>query len=224
MTPAQAFQRFSTVWCAADGEGVGDPSCRVDQIAFDMYRRAVQGDARLIDTDGACRPLDDYRFSRMKIVEPCTSADLRSGLQFCMPFDLLLQVAADTYLVVGGYLVVAMITDRFYAVLGYLEDLVAAHIVECVLTDDDPFVITHGLSTVMPNADRLVVIDLFVAVMADLRGLIMLDHIVLVLLRMDEHFLLPQLILEAQFIEPLALVGLALDRHARLVLGQFVGR
>ncbi|MND84008.1 hypothetical protein D3C80_758870 [compost metagenome] len=52
----------------------------------------------------------------------------------------------------------------------------------------------------------------------------MLDDVVLVPLGMDEHFLLAQFILETQFVEAIALMGLALDGHPRLVLGQVIRR
>ncbi|MNV98612.1 hypothetical protein D3C71_1938890 [compost metagenome] len=41
---------------------------------------------------------------------------------------------------------------------------------------------------------------------------------------MDEHFFLAEFVLEAQLVETIALVGLALDGHARLVFGQVVRR
>ncbi|MNP71359.1 hypothetical protein D3C76_1677330 [compost metagenome] len=67
-------------------------------------------------------------------------------------------------------------------------------------------------------------LDPFAAVVADEGGLVVLDVVVLIPLRMNEHLLMPQLILETQFIETVALVGLAFDGHARLVLGQLVRR
>lgn len=97
--------------------------------------------------------------------------------------------------------------------------VVAVDVVAPVLANGHPLVVAYRFRAVMPDVDDFVGVDLFFAVVADKGGLVMVDDVVLVLLGVDEDFLLPGLVLEAQLVEALALVGLALEGHARLVPG-----
>ncbi|MCY1301528.1 hypothetical protein D9M71_613300 [compost metagenome] len=97
--------------------------------------------------------------------------------------------------------------------------------------DGDIFILSHSLTAVSPyckalvisNHDAFVVFDLFGAVMADEGGFVVVDVDVLVFLRVDVNLFLVLLVLEAQLVESLALVSLALDCHPRLVARKFVG-
>lgn len=125
---------------------------------------------------------------------------------------------------VGGGLVAAVIAHLFGAVLaggnGVValdgQVVVAADVVAPVLANGHPLVVAYRFRAVMPDVDDFVGLDLFFAVMADEGGLVVVDDIVLVLLGVDEDLFLPGLVLEAQVVEALALVGLALEGHPRL--------
>ncbi|MNV91609.1 hypothetical protein D3C71_1861200 [compost metagenome] len=93
-----------------------------------------------------------------------------------------------------------------------------------VLADIHMLVVGHGFAAVAADGDRLVVFDLFAAVVSNEGGFVVIDVDVLVALRMHENLFLIALVFKAQFVVALALVGLAFDRHARLVTGQFVRR
>ena len=91
-----------------------------------------------------------------------------------------------------------------------------------------PTVTCSSLPTVSvrswPMGNRFVMLHVLPAVVADQGGFVVVDVDVLVLLRMNVDFFLTGFVLEAQFVEALTLVGLAPDRHPRLVARQFVGR
>ncbi len=154
------------------------------------------------------------------------------GLQLGMPLHALFQMPTDIDRVVGRRLVATMIANFLRAVLGRRNGVVATNaqevvlpdVVATILPDGDLLIVADRLLAVVTDGDGFVMFDLLATVMPNESGFVVVDVDVLVLLRVDVDFLLILLVLEAQFVVALALVGLALDRHPRLVPRQLVRR
>ncbi len=157
--------------------------------------------------------------------------DVLPSIQQYMTFNPLFQVTANLYPLVGCRLVVSVVTHLFDAILGRDdcqvtangEVVVLADILSTVPAKSELFVIADGFGTVVADDKGLVVLDALAAVVPNHRGLVIVDDVVLVLLGVDENLFLSGLVLEADFVEALAFVGLGPDGHPRLVGRKFVG-